>query len=410
MCLVGNKRAEIARVVPCENNFCTKYAHHLHFCGLQKLNTLNLRHFHPPLNPCNHFSTVLIKTNWNTISCKYEDCSGLTSITIPSSVTSLGWDCFSHCSGLTSITIPSSVTSLGVSCFQGCSGLTSITIPSSVTSLEYGCFSGCSGLTSITIPSSVTSLEYGCFSGCSGLTSITIPSSVTSLGERCFEYCVNLETVYFEGKYCRSYYANLKIPTTSIIMVPTEYLQGYKNAFGSNYKYIYAWNPDETGDDNKPVTQCSTPSVSYGEGKLMFACETTGAKYHYTITDTDIKSDALSENGEVSLSAAYKISVYATADGYKASDKAEATLYWVNANLDNGTNINMVRTRGVVASAHDGIVTLSGLDNGEVVKFYATDGKYLGSTVAANGSASYAVNESLVIAKVGKDSMKIAMK
>ena len=197
---------------------------------------------------------------------------------------------------------------------------------------------------------------------------------------------------------------------TSIIMVPTEYLQEYKNAFGSDYKYIYAWNPDETGDDNKPVTQCSTPSVSYGEGKLMFACETTGAKYHYTITDTDIKSDALSENGEVSLSAAYNISVYATADGHTASDKAEATLYWINANLDNGTNINMVRTRGVVASAHDGIVTLSGLDNGEVVKFYATDGKYLGSSVAANGAASYAVNESLVIAKVGKDSMKIAVK
>lgn len=80
MCLVGNKRAEIARVVPCENNFCTKYAHHLHFCGLQKLNTLNLRHFHPPLNPCNHFSTVLIKTNWNTISCKYHDCKSLRAI------------------------------------------------------------------------------------------------------------------------------------------------------------------------------------------------------------------------------------------------------------------------------------------------------------------------------------------
>lgn len=256
----------------------------------------------------------------------------------------------------------------------------------------------------------VTSLVASCFEGCTGLTSITIPSSVTSLGGNCFLYCQNLETVYFEGKYCKSNYADLGIPTTSIIMVPTEYLQDYKNAFGSNYKYIYAWNPDETGEDNKPVTQCSTPSVSYGEGKLMFACETTGARYHYTITDTDIKSNALSENGEVSLSAAYKISVYATADGYKASDKAEATLYWINANLDNGTNINMVRTRGVVASAHDGIVTLSGLDNGEVVKFYATDGKYLGSSVAANGAASYAVNESLVIAKVGKDSIKIAVK
>ena len=365
-------------------------------------------------------------------SC-FDGCSGLTSITIPSSVTSLGNSCFFWCSGLTSITIPSSVTSLGESCFKGCSGLTSITIPSSVTSLGWYCFSGCSGLTSITIPSSVTSLGGECFLGCRGLSTITIPSSVTSLGYDCFEFCSGLstitipssvsylggdcfkdcqklETVYFEGKYCRSNYANLKIPTTSIIKVPKEYLQGYKDAFGSDYKYIYAWNPDETGDDNKPVTQCSTPSISYESDKLMFACETAGAKYHYTITDTDIKSDALSENGEVSLSAAYNISVYATADGYKASDKAEATLYWIDANSDIGTNINMVKTRGVVASAHDGIVTLSGLDNGEVVKFYATDGKYLGSSVAANGAASYAVNESLVIAKVGKDSIKIAVK
>ena len=325
-------------------------------------------------------------------------------------VTSLGASCFEGCRGLTSITIPSSVTSLSYGCFWDCSGLTSITIPSSVTSLGVNCFCGCSGLTSITIPSSVTSLGDGCFQVCSGLTSITIPSSVTSLGSYCFNSCKNLETVYFEGKYCRSNYADLEIPTTCIIKVPTEYLQGYKDAFGPDYKYIYAWNPDGSGDDTKPVTQCATPSVSYESGKLMFACETTGAKYHYTITDTDITSDALSENGEVSLSAAYNISVYATADGYKASDKAEATLYWINANLDTGTNINMVKTRGVVASAHDGIITLSGLDNGEVVKFYATDGKYLGSSVAANGAASYAVNESLVIAKVGKDSIKIAMK
>ena len=337
-------------------------------------------------------------------------CRGLTSITIPSSVTSLSNSCFSDCSGLTSITIPSSVTSLGESCFKDCSGLTSITIPSSVTSLGDYCFQYCSGLTSITIPSSVTSLGDNCFEGCSGLTSIIIPSSVTSLGWYCFGGCKNLETVYFKGKKCNSSYNGLYIPTTSIIKVPKEYLQDYKDAFGSDYKYIYAWNPNETGEDNKPVTQCSTPSISYESGKLMFACETTGAKYHYTITDTDIKSDALSENGEVSLSAAYNISVYATADGYKASDKAAATLYWIDANLDNSTNINMVKTRGVVASAHDGIITLSGLDNGEVVKFYAADGKYLGSSVAANGSASYAVNESLVIAKVGKDSIKIAVK
>ena len=366
---------------------------------------------------CRGLTSITIPSSVASLGggCFY-NCSGLTSITIPSSVTSLSGFCFSGCSSLTSITIPSSVTSLDGGCFSGCSGLTSITIPSSVTSLGEGCFWGCSGLTSIIIPSSVTSLGKNCFKACSGLISITIPSSVTSLGEYCFKGCGNIETIYFKGDIpsidgLYNYnYDVLGIPYTCIIKVPTKYLLSYQDALGSSYEYIYTWNPSESDDDTKPVTPCATPSISYESGKLMFASETAGAKYHYTITDTDIKTDALSEKGEVSLSAAYHISVYATADGYKASDKAEATLYWINANLENGTNINQVRTRGVVASAHDGIISLSGLDDGEVVKFFAADGKYLGSTVAANGAASYAVSESLVIAKVGKDSIKIAMK
>ena len=359
---------------------------------------------------CSSLTSITIPSSVTSLGdyC-FRGCSVLTSITIPSSVTSLGDGCFSDCSGLTSITIPNTVTSLGNYCFSGCSGLTSITIPSSVTSLGRCCFFGCSRIKAITIPSSVTSLGNSCFYGCSGLTSITIPSSVTSLGYSCFYGCSGIETVYFKGKVPKNT-SQSEIPITTIIKVPTEYLQDYKDAFDSSYKYIYGWDPDGTGDGTKPVTQCATPSISYESGKLMFACETAGAKYHYTITDTDIKTDALNENGEVSLSAAYKISVYATADGYTASDKAEATLYWINANLENGTNINQVRTRGVVASAHDGIISLSGLDDGEVVKFFAADGKYLGSTVAVNGAASYAVSESMVIAKVGKDSIKIAMK
>ena len=359
---------------------------------------------------CSGLTSITIPSSVTSLGewC-FVGCSGLTSITIPSSVTSLGESCFSDCSGLTSITIPSSVTSLGKSCFSGCRGLTSITIPSSVTSLGRECFYHCNSLTSITLPSSVTSLGKWCFLGCSGLTSITIPSSVTSLGESCFDECTNLESIYFKGK-CPCSISDAEIPKACIIYVPAEYLQDYKGALGPDYKYIFTWNPNGSGDEDKPVTPCATPSVFYGAGKLKFSCETAGAKYHYTISDKDMATDALSEDGNVFLSAAYAISVYATADGYKTSEKAEATLYWINANLDNGTNINQVRTRGVVASAHDGIITLSGLDDGEVVKFFAADGKYLGSTVAANGAASYAVSESLVIAKVGKDSIKIAMK
>ena len=337
----------------------------------------------------------------------FEGCKGLTSITIPSSVTSFGKGCFQLCVRLTSITIPSSVTSIGEMCFS-CSGLTSIMIPSSITSLGESCFGDCANLTSITIPSSVTSLEKMCFAS-SGLISIMIPSSVTYLGSSCFQYCRDLESIYFMGK--NPYHiSKAEIPTTCIIYVPEEYLQNYKDALGADYKYIYTWNPNGSADDDKPVTQCATPSVFYGAGKLKFSCETAGAKYHYTISDKDMATDALSEDGNVTLSAAYDISVYATADGYKTSEKAKATLYWVNANLENATNINQARTRGVVASAHDGIVSISGLDNGEVVKFYAADGKLIGSSSAVDGTASCAVSETMVIAKFGDNAIKVAVK
>jgi hypothetical protein len=44
---------------------------------------------------------------------RFSDCTGLTSVTIPSGVTSIGWYAFSDCTGLTSVTIPDSVTSIG---------------------------------------------------------------------------------------------------------------------------------------------------------------------------------------------------------------------------------------------------------------------------------------------------------
>ena len=359
---------------------------------------------------CASLTSITIPSSVTSIGDKcFYDCSGLTSISIPSSVISIGEWCFYGCKGLTSITIPSSVISIGERCFGYCKGLTSITIPSSVTSLGGYCFIYCESLTSITIPSSVPSLGDYCFSGCGGLTSITIPSSVTSLGMGCFTECSNLESLYFKGK-TPNRISEAGISKACILYVTAEYFQNYKYALGPDYKYIYTWNPNGSGDEEKPVTQCATPSVFYGAGKLKFSCETAGAKYHYTISDKDMATDALSEDGNVTLSAAYDISVYATADGYKTSEKAKATLYWVNANLENATNINQARTRGVVASAHDGIVSISGLDNGEVVKFYAADGKLIGSSSAVDGTASCAVSETMVIAKFGDNAIKVAVK
>ena len=145
---------------------------------------------------CSMLTSVTIPDSVTSIgSSAFYNCSGLTSVTIGDSVTSIGYDAFYGCSGLTSITIPDSVTSIGRYAFSGCSGLTSITIPDSVTSIGEGAFYGCSGLTSVTIGNSVTSIGNSAFYGCSGLTSITIPDSVTSIGHYAFEDCSGLTSI-----------------------------------------------------------------------------------------------------------------------------------------------------------------------------------------------------------------------
>ena len=79
---------------------------------------------------------------------------------------------------------------LGDYVFYGCSGLTSLTLPSSVTSIGESAFEWCSGLTSLTLPSSVTSIGDKAFYSCWMLNSLTIPSSVTSIGDEAFEACI----------------------------------------------------------------------------------------------------------------------------------------------------------------------------------------------------------------------------
>ena len=130
---------------------------------------------------CSDLTSLTLPSSVTRIGAyAFKNCSGLTSLTLPSSVTRIGDYAFYNCSGLTSLTLPSSVTSIGEFAFRYCSGLTSLTIPSGVTSIGMSAFEYCSSLTSLTLPSSVNEIGIYAFHGCSGLTSLTLPSSVTS--------------------------------------------------------------------------------------------------------------------------------------------------------------------------------------------------------------------------------------
>ena len=187
-------------------------------------------------------STYSIKEGTKWIgSTAFYDCSSLTSITIPNSVTSIEEYAFYGCSGLTSVTIPNSVTSIGERAFSSCSSLASVTIPNSVTSIGKYAFYGCSGLTSVTIPNSVTSIGEYAFSGCSSLTYLSIPGSVIYKKEY-----TNSETGEIESvDYYNGFMSILDCPNLKTLIVPADFFgygQYYYNSnndgYESNYQYM----------------------------------------------------------------------------------------------------------------------------------------------------------------------------
>ena len=156
----------------------------------------------------NQDNGILYLDNW-LIGYKGEKPTGM--IVFTKGTKGIVDEAFWGCSGLTSITIPNSVTSIGSNAFYDCSGLTSITIPNSVTRIGEYALIYCSGLTSITIPNSVTSIGSCAFYGCSGLT------SVVSLNNEPLK-CDDLDIFYEVDK------------NSCVLWVPKGSLAAYKNA------------------------------------------------------------------------------------------------------------------------------------------------------------------------------------
>lgn len=230
---------------------------------------------------------------------------------------------------MTSITLPNSVTSIGYGAFTWCTNLKSIEIPNSVKNIETYAFRGCSGLTSFTIPNSMTSLGDRVFSGCSNLESVTFGSGITRIENRIFEWCPKLTDVYCYAKTVPSTHsgafknsggaegsdfyvgsATLHVPETSLTAYQTT---DPWNSFGT----IKALDGEIPETPETP--KCATPTINYADGELSFDCETESVEF---VSHVEMPSSFDSNSDKLCLSTTCVVTVFAKKDGYEDSDVA----------------------------------------------------------------------------------------
>lgn len=138
---------------------------------------------------------------------------------------SIGSRGFENCSNLTSITIPNSVTSIGHGAFNSCSNLTGVTFGenSHLTSISADVFYGCTSLTSIVIPEGADFTGTQVFYACTSLSKIIIPTSVHAMTSNIFTDCKNLVDIIYNGTIAQ--WSSVAKQTNWKSNVPATYVQ-----------------------------------------------------------------------------------------------------------------------------------------------------------------------------------------
>ena len=189
-------------------------------------------------------------------------------------VTEVGYKAFYNCTGMTSVSIPNTITFIDYSAFSGCTGLTSVVIPSSVTQMDWYTFWGCTNLKTVVLNNGLKTIGKRDFYNCTSLTSINIPSSVTSIGSKAFgyDYSTKLTSVTVNWETPISIYSdetNMPFPNAknSTLYVPKGTVELYANANGwKDFKEIKE-HPIQFADANVKAL-CIANWDTDGDGEL----------------------------------------------------------------------------------------------------------------------------------------------
>ena len=143
---------------------------------------------------CDSLRKATLKKGIETIDWGvFEYCVALEEVSLPDTLKEIKEAAFCYCESLKEITLPDSLETIGLFVFNF-TGLTSIVIPDSVTTLEAS-FEDCGDLATVQLSSSIKEIDSNCFQNCYSLTSIVIPAGVERIGYYAFSNCISLVSV-----------------------------------------------------------------------------------------------------------------------------------------------------------------------------------------------------------------------
>ena len=129
----------------------------------------------------------------------FDSCASLTNTTLPAAITAVPGKCFADCTKLLNVKYAGTVTAIGDLAFESCKALTAAPIPETVTAIDKAAFTGCTALTDVTIPAGVSTIPEDGFRGCTALADLDLPGTVTHVGHNAFTGCTALKDVRCYG-------------------------------------------------------------------------------------------------------------------------------------------------------------------------------------------------------------------
>ena len=317
----------------------------------------------------------------------FSGCKGLTSVTIPNSVTIIGWYGFKNCTSLASVTFGNGLSSIGYQAFSGCKGLTSITIPNSVTRIEGYAFENCSGLTTVTIGNSASSFAQGVFTGCYRIHTIYClnPTPPT-----CSFSTFSCSTSYVRDQYDVYTYATLHVPMGSKEVYASahewRYFTKIKEDMSAGGKVYYAnltVKQGETGYTRQPMKADESYTIYIGSlgGNKVNTVTFNGVDVTDQVANGYYTTPPIKEESELSIS------------------------YEVNPSSVAAMSLNDVRVMG-----YQNEITVSNIDEPSTVTVFGADGKQVAVVPSALGNVTVPVESDRVyLVKVGTRTFKLAL-